>query len=151
MLIHVKRRALPPLKYFFAGAWARQFQIAYKIVKSNRPKKAVFLLAKIDTSFLVDIITAYAIEFRKNVRNYARYRTSIFRFGFHWSFLQQNVELDCYNFRSCSFAYFLVDRFILNQGITMNSVYNAMINVYILGALLAIAIILLVVFAKKNK
>lgn len=33
----------------------------------------------------------------------------------------------------------------------MNSVYNAMINVYILGALLAIAVILLVVFAKKGK
>ena len=33
----------------------------------------------------------------------------------------------------------------------MNSVYTSMINIYILGALLAIAVILLVVFAKKGK
>lgn len=33
----------------------------------------------------------------------------------------------------------------------MNSVFNAMINVYILGALLAIVIILLVVYGRKEK
>jgi len=32
----------------------------------------------------------------------------------------------------------------------MNNIYNTMINIYILGALLAIAIILLAIFAKKQ-
>jgi len=33
----------------------------------------------------------------------------------------------------------------------MNYIYNTMINIYILGALLAIAIILLLILARKSK